>query len=105
MAARLIHMKCQNCGANLELDLDHLMAYCPYCGEKLMIDVDQLNSILIEKEKTKRKEMEYSHEINMRKMDNEETKENDKAIIKVLVLFFVGILIIMVLYRLGILVD
>ena len=54
MAVNLIHMKCQNCGANLDIDLDHMMAFCPYCGEKILIDIDQLSSVLVEKEKTNR---------------------------------------------------
>ena len=70
-----------------------------------MIHIEQLSSVLVEKEKTKQKEREYNHEINLRKMDEKETENNDKAFIKGIVLFFVGILIMMILYRLGILVD
>ena len=78
MAARLMNMKCQNCGANLNLDLDHLMAYCPYCGEKLLVDIEQLGSVLIEKEKTKQKELEYNNKIKYEQVKNEEQRKNEE---------------------------
>ena len=51
---RLVESICDNCGAQLDIDLDHLQAYCPFCGKKLMIDFDKLDKVLTEKEKTKR---------------------------------------------------
>ena len=69
-ATNLINLTCTSCGASLEFNLDLLQAYCPFCGKKLMIDIDQLNSILIEKEKTKRQKMEYEHEAHMAEVEN-----------------------------------
>lgn len=51
---QMIKMRCNNCDAPLELDLDNAQTYCPYCGEKLLIGFDQIGSIIAEKEKTKR---------------------------------------------------
>lgn len=51
---QLVKMKCNNCDAQLDVDLDNLQAYCPYCGQKLMLDFGQLAWALDEKEKTKR---------------------------------------------------
>lgn len=76
MATRSIHLKCQNCGANLDVDLDRLMAFCPYCGEKLLIDTEQLSSVLVEKEKTKQKEMELNNKIEYEKIINDEKRKN-----------------------------
>lgn len=70
---QLIKLTCNNCNAQLDLDLEHLQANCPHCGQKLLLDVDQLGQILAEKEKTirainreaeitKRKRMQYEHE-------------------------------------------
>lgn len=87
MSARLIHMKCQNCGANLDLDLDHLMAFCPYCGEKLLIDVDKLHEVLIAKEETKQvlakeqtkqKELEVDNKIKYDNFQYELEKRKDE---------------------------
>jgi DNA-directed RNA polymerase subunit RPC12/RpoP len=63
----IIKMKCSNCGADLELDLDHLMIYCPYCGEKLLIDVGNYDNVLVEKEKTKQKNVD----IRLKELENE----------------------------------
>lgn len=51
---RLVESTCGNCGAQLNIDLDHLQAYCPFCGKKLLMDFDKLDRVLTEKEKTKR---------------------------------------------------
>ncbi len=78
--SQLINLKCQNCNEILEIDLDHMQAYCPYCGSKLLIDVEDLDKILVAKEETKRKQMEYDHEIEMRKMDQEDDKRNTREL-------------------------
>ncbi len=50
---KLIKFDCNNCGAQLEMDLDNLQVYCPYCGQKLLIDIDQVDHILVAREETK----------------------------------------------------
>lgn len=60
--SRSFSLQCENCGSSLELNLDHLMAFCPYCGNKLLIDVSQLGSIVAAKEKTKREEQKTERE-------------------------------------------
>lgn len=50
---RFMQLKCSNCNAQLELDTDHLQAYCPYCGQRLAVDIEDLSDVLVEKEKTK----------------------------------------------------
>lgn len=70
---QLVKIKCNNCDAKIDVNLDDLQAFCPYCGQKLMIDFDQLAWILAEKEKEKhaadceehqtvRAKMTYDHE-------------------------------------------
>ena len=51
---KLIKLKCSNCNAPLEVDIDNLVAYCPYCGQKLLFDLEQMERVLAEKEQTKR---------------------------------------------------
>lgn len=47
-------IKCENCKAEVNLDFDNLIGFCPYCGAKLVLDLEEdLGSVLIEKEKTK----------------------------------------------------
>ncbi|MBQ6343594.1 MAG: zinc ribbon domain-containing protein [Anaerolineaceae bacterium] len=102
METKLIHMKCQNCGANLDIDLDHLTAFCPYCGEKLMIDVEKLGDVLIEKEKTKQKEMEFNNKIQYEEVVNEEKRKNKKNEfnddVKRTIILMVGLLLIFLFF-------
>lgn len=82
MATNIIHLTCQHCGAALEIDLDNLIAYCPHCGQKLLFDVDQLGNILYEKEKnkherekTRQKELKYEHDLEKKKLKNEQDRK------------------------------
>lgn len=51
---RTVSLDCVHCGATLELDLDNLIAKCPYCGHKILIDTTHLGQMFAEREKTKR---------------------------------------------------
>lgn len=72
---KLIPLSCQSCGAQLNLNLQKLIAYCPYCGCKLLIDIEQLGTILSEKEKTQRVAIKEAAEV-------EKTKIKAKAKVK-----------------------
>ncbi len=80
---RLIEMKCQNCAAPLEIDLDNLQVYCQYCGEKLMIDVENLGDILYEKEKTK----QVTEETKKAQVVAEQKKHSNNTIVKVILIW------------------
>lgn len=51
---KLLKLNCNNCNAQLEVDIENLQAYCPYCGQKLLFDLEQMDRVLAEKEQTKR---------------------------------------------------
>ena len=97
-----IVMKCNNCNAQLEIDLDHLQAYCPYCGQKLMMDFDQLGHVLSEKEKTKRSVTREQERTNRTQMlyelkSNEKDKDWKMKIIDKIPVFagsFIALLIV-----------
>ena len=55
-------MNCPACGAGLELDIDNLISFCPYCGGKLLVDPVAFRDVLVERERTRRIEMEYDQE-------------------------------------------
>lgn len=113
MATRLMQMKCQNCGANLELDLDNLIAFCPYCGAKLLVDIDQLHQVLIAKEQTKQviakeqtkqkvieadnkiKYDNFQYELEKRKYDEQEKKNWDevKKGLPIIILLFAAVIL------------
>lgn len=101
MATNIIHLTCQHCGAALEIDSDNLMAYCPHCGQKLLFDVDQIGNILLEKEKTNRekektKQKVIDHDLELKRLENEEDKNNNVfAAVTFLILFLlIGLIVI-----------
>ena len=68
---KLIQLKCENCGADLNLNMDKMIAYCPYCGNKLLFDMDAINNILVEKEKTKQIEINSKKDVEITKIKQE----------------------------------
>ena len=96
MAIKMVSLTCNHCGANLDIDLNNLMVYCPFCGQKLMIDAGQMIDILKEKEKTKQKGLKYERDVSVvnRVMDTRERKNRDdnKALVIVAVIFAVFLL-------------
>lgn len=91
-------LNCNNCNAQLDLELDNMQAYCPFCGQKLLLDFDQVEQILAEKEKTKRainreneqtkrKKMEYEHD--SREKEKEWTRKVFGTFAIIVVFFFV----------------
>lgn len=95
---KLFQLTCKNCGAQLNIDLDNLQAYCPFCGQKLMFKFKQMGKVFIEREKTRRATelKDKSHSQERYRMDFE-TKERQKdwkrkaikAVAIALVCFFV----------------
>lgn len=43
---RMIKMVCASCQQTIDLDVDHMMSFCPYCGKKLMFDADDMSRIM-----------------------------------------------------------
>lgn len=62
---QMFEYKCKNCGANLQLDLDHLQGYCQHCGSAVMIESATLSKLMMEREKTKQIKMQHAHEERM----------------------------------------
>lgn len=87
-----IEMSCQNCGASLQIDLDRIQAYCPYCGNRLTIDIANLDTIIAEREKTKRKQLKYEQE--RYELELEEKKRPGKIKATVLLAIIGGALMI-----------
>ncbi len=94
----MVQMKCQNCNENLELDLDHLTAFCPYCGTKLLIDADSIGDLLIAREETKQKLLDRARE-----MDIQKSARRDRSFVKVFMIvayvcFFAVFLLFMLFF-------
>ena len=71
---KLIKLSCQNCNAQLDIDLDNQLVFCPFCGQKLLIDLNHPEIVFAEKEKTKREQEITKRELEKTKqvqLDNE----------------------------------
>lgn len=62
---QMFEYKCKNCGANLQLDLDHLQGFCQHCGSAVMLESATLSKLMMEREKTKQIKMQHEHEERM----------------------------------------
>jgi len=71
-------LKCSNCKANLDLNLDNMIAYCPFCGEKIIVDVQSLTKLLTESQVTERREVSERAKTERTKIIAEERKEQER---------------------------
>lgn len=88
---KLIRLKCQNCNANLEMDYDRLLAYCPYCGEKLLIDDNNLGEYLSQRELTKRDQIRREY-IEKEKIRDNANKRLTAIGTIIMFLVFIGVI-------------
>lgn len=92
---KLMNDTCPQCGASLEMNMEKLMAYCPYCRAKFLLDVDADNYISEteatkrEEEATKREEINLEKERQKQEYELKKNKQNDKFIILIIVGFAV----------------
>lgn len=42
MGTKIITLKCESCGADLELTVNKDFAFCPYCGTKILIKEESI---------------------------------------------------------------
>ena len=63
----IIKAECQNCHATLNIDLENMIAKCPYCGGEYIIYSNQLSNVVKQKEKTKRFALQKNADIAIAK--------------------------------------
>ena len=102
---KLIKLKCNNCNAPLEVDIDNLIAYCPYCRQKLLFDLDQMERVLAEKEQTKRarEKTKRSEEVTKRvqikhEYENKKGRRDDIIIILCILTSLIGCILLFALW-------
>lgn len=97
--SHFIVMECPGCKANLEIDKEHLLAYCPYCGKKLFYNMDGLSYVLTEKEKTKRADSNNSYKLEKMRIEHEEKRKDDVHNFRMTILYcLIFILFYVLLY-------
>ena len=94
---KLVRMRCPNCNATLEFDIEGKTSFCQYCGEKLLLD-DEKITINYNETKTHRtvdeariKEAEVRRDIRMKELNIEEssTKQSLKTLKPVFILLLI----------------
>lgn len=92
---KTVKLVCPSCSAEMEVDEEKLLLYCPYCGKKLQMDFPHIDEVFKEKEKTKRSKertervrMEHEYRERTRQQEYEQARENEKAGWKVLIILF-----------------
>lgn len=90
---KTINLTCPSCNAEMEVNEEKLLLYCPYCGKKLQMDFPGADDVLKEKEKTKRAKertarikAQYEYEERNRQRENEESKKLQRKILITLVI-------------------
>ena len=77
MNNNLITLECPGCKANLEIDLDNMIAYCPYCGKKLSYNFEGLSDVLTAKERTKQIKDINQYDLERIKLEHKELRKDD----------------------------
>ena len=71
------NIKCDNCGASIEVNYEKLIGFCPFCGTQLHFDINQVEDILKERERTRQVEL---RETGLTKRAQYENEKENKAI-------------------------
>ncbi len=57
---KTVKLVCPSCSAEMEVDEEKLLLYCPYCGKKLQMDFPHIDEVFKEKKKQKDPKRELS---------------------------------------------
>ncbi len=89
-------IKCEDCGASIEMNYDKMIAFCPYCGNKLMLDINQVQELLKEKERTKQIEIQANVHNRRAELDYEKAHDNTRTRL-IITLSIIGVWILSII--------
>ena len=92
---KFIEIECPGCKADLEIDQDNMIAFCPYCGKKLFYEFDGMSYVLTEKEKTKRTILKNNTKLKTIELEKEENRKDDIHKLKINFLYFLFFIFVM----------
>lgn len=100
---KYIKMRCENCGAEMEVDQDKRMIYCPYCGSKTLVEEsDEVKKAKLDSA-TRIHEADKNAEISHDKLNADISEARNKTLQSIfgddnLTIISVVVLIIVLLY-------
>ena len=90
---KLIKLKCEGCGASLEVNEELKKVHCNYCGTEFIVDDGSTKHTYRKIDEARLKEAEVSEKIRLKELELEErkmlSKEKIKSI-KIKILMFLG---------------
>ena len=74
--AKLISLKCPDCGANLDVEEGRKQCFCQYCGRKIMIDDESVHTYHTYREvdEARIKEAEIKEQYQLKEMELKKSK-------------------------------
>ena len=101
--AKIIHLRCENCGSSMDINAERDILFCPYCGAKALIEesdevkitkmntdaVNRMTDVKLEKARLK---------LELKK---EEGKEDQRTLIMMIAIFAFFIIMAFVLKAIG----
>ena len=99
---KLVELKCPNCGASFQADVDQEVCFCTYCGTKSMIDNGTIHII----DEAKIREAEANEKVKLAEIEKARVEEKNYYIFIFcicLVMAILAAIMLIVLYKAGIL--
>ena len=98
-ANKTVTMECPGCKANLEIDIENMIGFCPYCGKKIIYNPEGMSYVLTEREKTKRTNINNDYKLEKIKIEHKEKRKDALHDMLVTLLpFFLMIIIYLIVY-------
>ena len=95
---KMIKLKCDQCGASLEVNSELNEILCNYCGNKILIDDEATKLSRMEDAKLKAKKKNYEFEKEVQNEKDEKKKQAEKEDLKFMVYAYKGIFIALALF-------
>lgn len=95
---KTVSLKCQDCGASLDVDEKREFCFCTFCGSKIMIEKEEIVHRIVDEARLK--ELEYSHIVDEQNRKLAESKQKENFKIK-LILLAVWLIIVIALFLLS----
>ena len=69
----MLSIKCENCGANISFEQDHIPGFCSFCGSSMSITKDMLEKLIDAEENARNRELERDRMAHEKKVQRSRT--------------------------------
>lgn len=82
--AKIISLKCPECGATLDVEEGKKFYFCNYCGSKILIDDGNTNNTNRIVDEARIREAEIARELRLKEMELDNKKRRNTVIVTIL---------------------